>query len=42
MIRHDDHEDISLIGFIFEAVVFLALFFGGPALLFLYYWGQQS
>lgn len=33
--RHEDHEDVSALGFIAEAVVFLVLFFGLPALAFL-------
>lgn len=39
--RHEDHEDITTLGFIAEAVVFLVLFFGLPALAFLYYWSAQ-
>lgn len=41
MIRHDDHEDVTLIGFVFEAVVFIGLFVGLPALGFLLSGGGQ-
>ena len=41
MRRHEDHADVSLLAFAVEAVIFLSLFFGLPALGFLLAWSGQ-
>ena len=35
------HEDVSVLAFALEAVIFLCLFFGLPALAFLLSWSGQ-